>query len=148
MTPRALDWRSIRPKLRKIDGLLDTLRGFGALDGDRLRAEEPTALATERILTLIVELAFAVNSHVAVARLQRAPDSYAESFALAVKAGLIDADLAARLSPSAAMRNVLVHMYLEVDYDRVADAVPLTLEWYGEYVRQVAAWMREHETRD
>ena len=50
-----------------------------------------------------------MNSHVAVARLQRAPDSYAVSFALAAKAGLIDAQLAARLSPSAAMRNVLVH---------------------------------------
>ncbi|MDQ3600612.1 MAG: hypothetical protein M3408_05075, partial [Actinomycetota bacterium] len=60
MTPRALDWRSVRPKLRKIGELLDTLRGFGALDGDRLRAEERTALATERILTLVVELAFAV----------------------------------------------------------------------------------------
>lgn len=89
MTPRALDWRSVRPKLRKIGELLDTLSGFGTLDGDRLRAEERTALATERILTLVVELAFAVNSHVAVARLQRAPDSYAESFALAAKAGLI-----------------------------------------------------------
>jgi hypothetical protein len=31
MTPRALDWRSVRPKLRKIGELLDTLRGFGAL---------------------------------------------------------------------------------------------------------------------
>ncbi len=61
---------------------------------------------------------------------------------------LRDAQLAARLSPSAAMRNVLVHVYLEVDYDRVADAVPLTVEWYGEYVRQVAAWMREHEPGD
>ena len=79
-----------------------------------------------------------MNSHVAVARLQRAPDSYAVSFALAAKAGLIDAQLAARLSPSAAMLNVLVHVYLEVDYDLVADAVPLTVEWYGEYVRQVA----------
>ena len=67
---------------------------------------------------------------------------------LAAKAGLIDAQLAARLSPSAAMRNVLVHVYLEVDYDRVTDAVPLTVEWYGEYVRQVAAWMREHEPGD
>jgi len=65
---------------------------------------------------------------------------------LAAKAGLIDADLAARLAPSAAMHNVFVHMYLEVDYDRVADAVPLTFEWYGEYIRQVATWIRQHET--
>jgi hypothetical protein len=34
MTPRALDWRSVRPKLRKIGKLLDTLRGFVALDGE------------------------------------------------------------------------------------------------------------------
>ena len=76
------------------------------------------------------------------------PVETAVSFALAAKAGLIDAQLAARLAPSAAMRNVLVHVYLEVDYDRVADAVPLTLEWYGEYVQQVAAWIQEHEPDD
>ena len=64
----------------------------------RLAAEPITALAVERILTLLVDLAFATNSHVAV------------------------------------------------DQDLVAGAVPLAVEQYGEYVRQVAAFVRERAT--
>lgn len=75
--------------------------------------------------------------------LGRAPDTYAESFALAAEAGMIDGDLAAALAPSVGMRNVLVHSYLDVDRARVAAAVPMAVEQYGAYVRQVATFLRD-----
>lgn len=144
MTPREIDWRSLRAKLRRIHELVDQLADLGPVDAARLTAESVTALALERILTLLVDLAFANNSHVAVARLGRAPDTYAESFTLAAQAGMIDGGLAAALRPSVGMRNVLVHNYLAVDQERVADAVPLAVEQYGEYVRQVARFLQGH----
>lgn len=144
MTPRDIDWRTVRAKLRRIRELLDQLAGLGPVDAGRLSAEPVTALAIERILTLLVDLAFASNSHVVVARLGRAPDSYAESFTLAARAGLIDADLAASLRPSVGLRNVLVHSYLDVDPAYVVAAVPLALEQYGAYVQQVATYLQAH----
>lgn len=143
MTPRKLDWRSLHAKLRRIRELLDDLRELGHLDAARLRTDRPASLAAERVLTLVVDLAFAINSHVAVSVLQRAPDSYADSFTLAAEAKMISTELAEALLPSAGMRNVLVHGYLEVDYGRVAAAIPLATEQYGEYVRQVARWLQE-----
>lgn len=74
MTPREIDWRSVRAKLRRIRELLDQLVDLGPIDSARLSAEPLTALALERILTLLVDLAFASNSHVAVGLLGRAPD--------------------------------------------------------------------------
>lgn len=141
MTPHAIDWRSVRAKLRRIRELLDQLVGMGRVDAARLSAEPVTALAVERILTLLVDLAFASNSHVVVGTLGRAPDTYGESFVLAAKAGMIDDKLAAAFRPSVGMRDVLVHDYLDVDRERVAAAVPLAVEQYGEYVRQVAAYL-------
>ena len=44
------------------------------------------------------------------------------------------------LAPSAGLRNVLVHAYLDLDVDRLAVAVPLATEQNSEYVRQVARW--------
>jgi hypothetical protein len=41
---------------------------------------------------------------------------------------------------------VLVHAYLEVDQEVVVAAVPLPVEHYGEYVRQVAAFVSERCT--
>lgn len=144
MTPREIDWRTVRAKLRRIRELLDQLDELGPVDVARLNAEPVTALAVERILTLLVDLAFASNGHVVVARLGRAPDSYAQSFDLAAEVGMIDDALAAALRPSVGLRNVLVHNYLDIDRERVAAAVPLALEQYGAYVRQVAAFLQEH----
>lgn len=143
MTPRRLDWRSIRPKLRKIEELLDQLAELGEFDETRLNEDRLPTLAAERILTLVVDLAISINSHVSVARLGRAPDDYAESFVLAARAGVITDALAQTLAPSAGTRNVLIHAYIEVDYAKVAVAIPLALEHYREYVRQTARWLRE-----
>ncbi len=146
MTPRKLDRRSVEFKLLRVRELLNQLSALGPIDPARLAAEPITALAVERILTLLVDLAFATNSHVAVAVLGHAPDTYARSFEPAADAGMVDAELAAHLRPSVGMRNVLVHDYLAVDQDLVAGAVPLAVEQYGEYVRQVAAFVRERAT--
>jgi uncharacterized protein YutE (UPF0331/DUF86 family) len=143
MTPRKPDWRSLRAKLRQIRQLLDDLRELGHLDATRLLTDRPATLATERVLTLLVDLAFAINSHVAVCILERAPDTYADSFTLAAEAKMIGSELAEALLPSAGMRNVLVHNYLDIDYQLVEIAIPLALEQYGEYVRQVARWLQD-----
>jgi uncharacterized protein YutE (UPF0331/DUF86 family) len=90
-----------------------------------------------------VELAFGVNSHVSAAVLGRAPDTYRESFVLAAQAGMIDEKLAAALAPAAGLRNVLVHAYLDVDNDRVAEATRRAPEQFGEYVRQASRWFAE-----
>jgi uncharacterized protein YutE (UPF0331/DUF86 family) len=47
---------------------------------------------------------------------------------------------------SVGMRNVLVHNYLDVDQELVAAAVPLAVEQYGEYVRQVANFLQNRAT--
>jgi uncharacterized protein YutE (UPF0331/DUF86 family) len=146
VTPPPLDWRSLAAKQRRMRDLLDRLGELGPVDVERLRAEPLTALAVERILTLLVDLAFATNSHVAAARLGRAPESYATSFDAAAQAGLLDAELAAALRPSAGLRNVLVHAYIDVDQAAVARAVPLALEHYGAYVRRVTVVL-EQESR-
>ena len=148
MTPRRLDWQSVRPKLRQIERFVAALDSFGPLDAAQLEADIRTSLAVERALTLLVELAFSVNGHVSAARLGRAPDSYAASFTLAAESGMIDAELAARLRPSAGMRNVLVHAYLEVDHAIVASSVPRAVADYTEYASAVARWFTSEATED
>jgi uncharacterized protein YutE (UPF0331/DUF86 family) len=41
------------------------------------------------------------------------------------------------------LRNVLVHNYIDIDPERVAEAVPFALEQYARYVQQVASFVRE-----
>jgi uncharacterized protein YutE (UPF0331/DUF86 family) len=120
-----------------LDDLGSAAPDFAAvLIDDRLRRH-----AIERILTQLVEMAVKINSHVVGATLGRVPRSYKESFSLAVECGLIDRELADELEPSAGMRNVLVHEYLEIDVEKVAAAVPLALDGYRRYVSAVARFV-------
>jgi uncharacterized protein YutE (UPF0331/DUF86 family) len=135
-----LDGRVLRGRLRRIRELLATVPTLGRIDPPRLVDEPVTALAAERLLTVLVELAFACNRDVAVEVLGRATASYPASFDLAAQAGLISAELAARLRPSAVLRDVLV---LGSDPGRVALAVPQVPALYGEYVRQATAFVAE-----
>lgn len=65
-----------------------------------------------------------------MAVLKETPNSYAESFRLAARAGLIGSELADGLAPFAGTRNILVRDYLEVDYELIAAAIPPAIEQY------------------
>ena len=143
MTPRALDWRTVERKLTRIRLLADQLAALGPFDGRRFADDPIAGLAAERLLTLLIELAFSANSHVSAAVLGRAPDTYRESFLLAAEVGMIDEKLAAALAPAAGLRSVLVHAYLDVDHDRVAEATHVAPEQFAAYVRQASRWFTE-----
>lgn len=138
MTPPDLDVDVIHAKLATMRALLDDLAGAGEVSAERLEEDRILRHAVERILTQLVDLAVAINGHVAAARLGRGPSDYRESFALAAEAGFVPEPLATRLAPSTGLRNVLVHEYTAIDLERVAESVPLALEGYREYVAAVA----------
>ena len=83
MTPRTIEWRSVRAQLREMRSLLDELEALGPVDADSLHGHRLAELAVERILTVLVELSVSCNNHVVAAILRRNPDTYAESFDLA-----------------------------------------------------------------
>ena len=120
--------------------LLDELDRLGPVDTERFTREFRTQLIVERIVSQLVDLAAAVNAHVLAVETGTSPTDLRRSFVAAADTGLIEHDLAERLAPSAGLRNILVHAYLDLDVERLAAAVPLATDQYGEYVRQVARW--------
>lgn len=138
MTPRLLDPETIVSRLRTMRQLLDQLE---RLRGDNVSDDFGRRLQIERILSALVDLAVAINTHVVVVRLGAAPHDMTASFRLANAAGLLDAELAAALAPSVGLRNVIVHAYVDLDVDRMLAAVPLAAEQYSRYVMQVARWL-------
>lgn len=138
MTPRRYDPDLVQVRLRELRTLLTDLESLGELSAAQLRSDRIRRHAVERILIALVDLAVAVNSHVAATVLSAAPTSYADSFRGAAEAGLIAPQLAMRLAASTGMRNVLVHRYLDTDLDRVAAALPTATRDFHDYVAQAA----------
>jgi uncharacterized protein YutE (UPF0331/DUF86 family) len=141
MNPRDLRVTVLQERLGTMGLLLADLDSLGQVTASRLESDRFVRHVVEHVLAQLVQLAVAVNSHVAAAVLQRAVTDYRSSFDAAAEAGIITTDLAASLKPSVGLRNVVVHEYLDVDVNVVAAAVPVARRDFGQYVRSVAEWL-------
>ena len=141
MTPRRAEPDIVARRLRLMEESLRDLR----LLADRTAADLATAplerAAAERLVQVIVDLAVDINSHLVVAAGAPAPETGRESFHAAAAAGVLTADLAQLLAPSAGLRNLLVHRYGDVRLDLLAAGVTDTLNAYPRYIQQVSVYL-------
>lgn len=148
MTPRRFDPEIVHSRLREIRALLDDLESVGEVTAETLEQDRITRHAVERILTQVVELAVAINSHLAAAFLDEAPVEYQASFRRAAEVGALPEALAEELAPSAGQRNILVHRYLDVDPQAVAEGATAALRAYRSYVREIATFVADRTEAD
>ena len=87
----------------------------------------------ERLLELLVQVATDIVAHL-VAEKGMTPASYRETFVIAGREGLLPEELAGRLTEAAGMRNVLVHLYEDIDYEIVAASVERALSDFRRFV--------------
>jgi uncharacterized protein YutE (UPF0331/DUF86 family) len=145
MTPRGFDRNVVIDRLAAMRRLLDQLDQLYQSNREDLLGDYGRQLQVERIVSALVDLAVAVNAHVAVTVLGAAPRDMKSSFTAVAEAGALDAGLAEDLVLSVGLRNVLVHAYLNLDRDILVAAVPQAREQYGAYVRQVARWLQSQD---
>lgn len=107
-------------RLGKLEEILRGLRELAAatpreqyLDDRRLKAQ------AERWLHLAVECCLDLANHLIADRGWRSPSTYRETFTVLREEGVVSAELSKRLEDWAGLRNVLVHLYLEVDHSRI-----------------------------
>jgi uncharacterized protein YutE (UPF0331/DUF86 family) len=92
--------------------------------------------AIERLLQLLCEAASDIALQFLKAEGDTLPASYREVFAALERRGGLPASMAADLIAACGMRNVLTHLYDEIDLDRVIAAVEPALALY----RDFGAW--------
>jgi uncharacterized protein YutE (UPF0331/DUF86 family) len=118
---------------RKLDflrRLLEDLAPFQGADAEEVKREH---YKLERIFELLGTTASDVVFHLLSER-GITPESYRDAFRLAAEHALLPADLAARLEDAAGMRNVLVHLYEQIDLELVRDSIEPALRDFHELV--------------
>ncbi len=118
----------VRARARDIEESLARLEGIRQMSKDAFLADDDSRdLACYRLMVAI-EAALALCYHVAARRLSKVPEEYAECFGNLGRAGIVPEDLACRLQQMARFRNILVHIYWKIDYDKVYDILQSNLE--------------------
>lgn len=98
---------------------MNALKGLQELTFEEFAADPILHAAAERHFQVAIQAAIDVASILLASESVHIPDSYKEIFYALGETGIVPAEFSQNLASMAGFRNVLVHLYLEVDLERV-----------------------------
>jgi len=107
-------------------------------DGKSLRS---TAKAVETIVQSIID----ISSHIVAQNHWGVTDTYRKTIALLASNGVILEELSANLQQVIAMRNILVHQYLDVDFQIVWESLDELVEDATMFIRAIRAFLGNND---
>lgn len=113
----------IRDRFQDIQQSLDRLDRIKTLPRDVFLADQDTLDVACYRLLVAIEAALQICFHISARRLNHVPEEYAECFAVLGEAGVVSQNLSENLQQMARFRNMLVHVYWQVNYDRLYSIV-------------------------
>ncbi|MBY8860973.1 hypothetical protein K7711_31170 [Nocardia sp. CA2R105] len=134
---------SVANKLITMRKSIGQLESLGPVNGVRLESIPQIGLVAERILTLLHDLAFEINTQTAAAFLSDSPHTATAAFRAATKAGVIDAALTARFTSADEPHHTRFQLCLDIDPADAAKIACDGLSAYGQYTEQVSCWIAQ-----
>lgn len=134
-----VDRETFDRRLAKLEELLRDLRRLAAVDRDTFLKDRDVQARAERWLQLAGETAIDLANQLIADRGWATPTSYREAFQVLAREGALSEELAEQMEGWASLRNVLVHLYLEVDHERLHEILTEELDQLEHFAREVAA---------
>jgi uncharacterized protein YutE (UPF0331/DUF86 family) len=106
-------------RLARLEELLERLDEVREGGEAAYLADAQLRAAAERHLEVAIQICIDFGMQLAMEQSVRAPESYAGVFAALAQAQMLPKELADRLGAAARQRNLLAHLYLDVDDSQV-----------------------------
>lgn len=107
-------------------------------------ADDQTVVdAAKYRLMVAIEAAISICTHLSARLAGNAPETYAQCFEELAKSRIITQELAGRLARMARFRNLLVHVYGEVDDNRVWEILQSDLQDLDTYLTAIGEAIRD-----
>lgn len=136
-----------------IDGKVESLRRCLNRVSDKTPADVETLkndYDTQDILSVnlqrAIQLCVDIGAHVIADNGWRTPSTMADTFPVLEKHGVIDSELSRALQHSVGFRNVSVHEYEEIDWDRVFRYATDNLDTFRKFVTAILELVDQSDT--
>lgn len=110
-----VDAERVGVRLDRLEHLIERLDGIRERGEPAYLADEGLRAMTERWLQLAIQTCIDIGAQLASELSIDPPTDYAGVFHALAEAGALDPALASRLALAARQRNILVHLYLDID---------------------------------
>ena len=122
-----IDAGRLRALLDRLTTELSHLERLAQLPDEELMSDGDRIAAVKYRFIVAIETCIDAGNHIIASEGLRAPSDYSDVFAVLAEAGFVPAELAPRLALMARFRNLLVHEYLAVEDERVAEVLRSSL---------------------
>lgn len=99
--------------------------------------------SAERFLQLAIECCIDIGSHIIASEGFRRPEDYADVFKVLGENKVLPEDFAAQLVKMARFRNLLVHIYLEVDLNQVYNILKNNLGDLEKFAKHIINYIKD-----
>lgn len=130
-------------KLRSMKKYVDFLREYKSTTEEELEKNDLLKSAIERNFQLAVESALDIGEVIISAEDFEKPEDYKEIILILGKHKVIPADFAERFAKAAGFRNILVHMYEEVDARKLHEYLQNNLEDFNKFAKFIARYLEK-----
>lgn len=110
-----VDVSRVEARIQRLEELVERLDEVRQAGEDAYLADDRQRAATERWLQIAIQICIDLGTQMVSEQSARAPSDYAEIFKILGENGVIPTDLALRLGDAAKQRNLIVHLYMEID---------------------------------
>ena len=110
-----VDAEQVENRLERLEAMLERLEEIRDAGEKAYLADAQQRLATERLLQLSIQICIDLAAQVVSEQSAPPPSSYSDVFRILGDKGVISAEIAERLGNAARQRNLLVHLYMEID---------------------------------
>jgi uncharacterized protein YutE (UPF0331/DUF86 family) len=129
-----VDAERVEARIERLEETIERLEGVRTRGEDAYLGDPELRAMTERWLQIAIQACLDLGAQIVSEQSAPPPSSYADVFKALGEKGILPEELASRLGDAARQRNLLVHLYMEID-DR---AVFASLQWLDDF-RQFAA---------
>ncbi len=128
-------------KLRDLEHYLGRLEELARHDLGTLEEDAILSAATERVLQIALQACIDAGEIIIAVEGAERPDTYRQVILTLGKLEVLDQGFAERFAPAAGLRNVLVHLYADVDLERVHRFLQEDLDDLRTFLQSVARYV-------
>jgi len=140
----AINKKTVEHILRYLEGEIKVIEE-SHVSRESLDEEENLVFtdATKHRVQIAVEMVINIAEHIVSGLNLGMPEYARDLFPLLAKENIVNEDLAKKLGDAVGLRNVLVHLYLEVDLNILADSATAGLNDLREFVGSVNEFLEK-----
>lgn len=119
------------------------LKGLAQQDRRAFLTDPRSTGSARYYLQVSIESCISIANHIIATEKLRAPSDYKDTFRVLQEADILPDSLARKMRELAGLRNLLVHLYLEVDDELVYEGIRTELDDFAAFADRIMAFLDE-----